>query len=432
MTVLSVKNVGKSFREYRSEWRRFAHWFGFPVRPNSDAWSLKGVNFTLQSGESVGVVGINGAGKSTLLKIIAGTLQPTEGRVEINGLVAAILELGMGFDPELSGRQNARYGLGLMGLLHAEIEQLMPCVEEFAEIGDYFDEPVRIYSTGMQMRVAFAVVTARRPDLLIVDEALSVGDMYFQQKCMIKIREFQRQGTSLLLVTHDPGSVRALCDRAVLLDSGSVIKIGDASETMDYYQSFRVALEYDLSGSGKNKEIEASQMIAAVEKTASRLDSTANTGIIVTENKLRSASLALFDERNKVVDHLVTGEDLKVQIDLVFECDIEDPHVGLGIRNKYGEPIYETNTYCLQHSLGPVKAGEKLSVAFSFKCDLGHGLYHFVLGVTNKGFNEGSFEDVLFYNQNITPLKILPTYETYWDGYFNLRPDVTWSRLQDE
>ena len=432
MTVLSVNNVGKSFREYRSEWRRFARWFSLPVRPNNEAWGIRGVNFTVQPGESVGVVGINGAGKSTLLKIIAGTLQPTEGQVEINGLVAAILELGMGFDPELSGRQNARHGLGLMGLLHAESEQLMPRLEEFAEIGDYFDEPVRIYSTGMQMRVAFAVVTARRPDLLIVDEALSVGDMYFQQKCTAKIREFQRQGTSLLLVTHDPASVRALCDRAVLLDSGSVIKIGDASETMDYYQSFRVALEYDLSGNGKSKDVGASKINDAGAEPASHLNPTADSGIIVTEGKLRSASLALFDEHNKVVDHLVTGKDLKVQIDLVFDCDIEDPHVGLGIRNKFGEPIYETNTYCLQHSLGPVAAGEKLSVTFSFKCDLGHGLYHFVLGVTNKGFNEGSFEDVLFYDQNITPLKILPTYQTYWDGYFNLRPDVTWSRLQDE
>lgn len=428
MTLLNVNNVGKSFREYRSEWRRFARWFSLPMRPSSEAWGIRGVNFTVQPGESVGVVGINGAGKSTLLKIIAGTLQPTEGQVEINGLVAAILELGMGFDPELSGRQNARYGLGLMGLLHAEIEQLMPRLEEFAEIGDYFDEPVRTYSTGMQMRVAFAVVTARRPDLLIVDEALSVGDMYFQQKCMAKIREFQRQGTSLLLVTHDPGSVRALCDRAVLLDSGSVIKIGDASETMDYYQSFRVALEYDLSGNGK--EVEASKINDVGGERASHLKPIADSGIIVTEDKLRSASLTLFDEHNKVVDHLVTGKDLKVQIDLVFDCDIEDPHVGLGIRNKFGEPIYETNTYCLQHSLGPVEAGEKLSVTFSFKCDLGHGLYHFVLGVTNKGFNEGSFEDVLFYDQNITPLKILPTYQTYWDGYFNLRPDVMWRKVK--
>jgi lipopolysaccharide transport system ATP-binding protein len=217
MTLLSVANVGKSFRKYKSDWHRFANWFGLKIKPVKEHWVLRHINFDVNAGEAIGIIGQNGAGKSTLLKILTGTLQVNEGNILTNGRIAAILELGMGFNPDLSGRQNVFNSAGLMGFSAEQIAKSMPDIEAFAEIGTYFNQPVRVYSSGMQMRVAFAVATAWRPEILIVDEALSVGDSYFQHKCFARIREFQEHGTSLMLVSHDLNAIQSLCSRAILL-----------------------------------------------------------------------------------------------------------------------------------------------------------------------------------------------------------------------
>ena len=180
MSLLAADDIHKSFSSYASGWRRVASWFGLPFRPVSQSEVLRGVSFAVGPGEAVGIVGQNGAGKSTLLKIITGTLVPTRGRVRVNGRVSAILELGMGFNPELSGRQNVYHAASLMGFEQRDVDLAIDDIEQFAEIGAWFDEPVRVYSRGMQVHVAFAVATAWRPQILIVDEALSVGDTYFQ------------------------------------------------------------------------------------------------------------------------------------------------------------------------------------------------------------------------------------------------------------
>jgi len=180
---------------------------------------------------------MNGAGKSTLLKVITGTIQPTSGQVILSGKVAAMLELGMGFHPEFTGRQNVVMASQLLGLSDSEIKDLMPSIEAFAEIGSYIDEPVRTYSSGMQARLAFSVATAVRPDILIVDEALSVGDTYFQHKSFDRIREFRKQGTTLLIVSHDKQAIQAVCDRAILLKSGRLAMEGRPEEVMDFYNA---------------------------------------------------------------------------------------------------------------------------------------------------------------------------------------------------
>jgi len=238
---LRVNNLGKAYRHYGSEWCRVGSWFGVPVTPRDEHWVLRNVSFKVEPGEAVGVVGQNGAGKSTLLKLITGTLRPNEGNVEIYGRVAAILELGMGFNHEFSGRQNAYHALGLMGFSVTEISAAMPQIESFAEIGEYFDQPVRTYSNGMQMRVAFATATAYQPEFLIVDEVLSVGDSYFQHKSFDRIRQFKEMGTALLFVTHAMGDVRTLCDRAILLDKGHVLRDGLPDEVVDYYNALIAA-----------------------------------------------------------------------------------------------------------------------------------------------------------------------------------------------
>ena len=198
---------------------------------------LQDINFTVNPGEAVGIIGINGAGKSTLLKMITGTTQPTTGGVHITGRVAALLELGMGFHPDFTGRQNAFMAGQLLGYSVEEIARLMPEIEAFAEIGDYIDQPVRVYSSGMQMRLAFSVATAHRPDVLIVDEALSVGDAYFQHKSFDRIREFRKQGTTLLIVSHDKGAIQSICDRAILLNAGKLAMEGEPEAVMDYYNA---------------------------------------------------------------------------------------------------------------------------------------------------------------------------------------------------
>jgi lipopolysaccharide transport system ATP-binding protein len=231
---LDVQNLGKSYRQWGSEWRRIASWFIPSLEPLEEHWVLKEINFIVNPGEAVAIIGQNGAGKSTLLKLITGTTCPTAGNVQLHGRVAAILELGMGFNPDMTGRQNACHSAGLMGYSQTEINSIMPEIEAFTEIGEYFDQPMRTYSTGMQARVAFSVATAFKPDLLIVDEVLSVGDSYFQHKSFDRIRKFRDEGVSILLVTHSMGDVRNLCDRIILLDKGRVLKDGQPDEVIDY------------------------------------------------------------------------------------------------------------------------------------------------------------------------------------------------------
>ena len=420
MSLLSVRNLGKAYHTYHSEWQRFARWFGLPIKPNEEHWVLRNVNFDIQRGEAIGIIGQNGAGKSTLLKIITGTLQPTEGEVQINGRIAAILELGMGFNAELTGRQNSYHGLGIMGFSHSEIEKVMPKLKDFAEIGDYFDEPVRTYSSGMQMRVAFAVATAFRPEILIVDEALSVGDSYFQFKCMNKIKKYLDEGTTLLFVSHDPGAIKSLCKRAILLDGGNVATDAAASKVLDLYQSLMLKKEHESSAEYIDKPARIKLSITE-EDVASQ---TSQSTVLAAKDVIDSVSMTLMDDNGRPVSHIVTGTKLIVDVSVTFKKDIEDPHIGFGIRDKNGLVIYDTNTYCLNKCIGFVKANERISVKWSFDCHLGEGDFAFVIGVANSGYNRGSFKEYLYFDQSYKVLRVIHKGDDVWSGFFNLMPDV--------
>ncbi|HEN3664232.1 TPA: ABC transporter ATP-binding protein, partial [Yersinia enterocolitica] len=236
MSSIIVKDICKSYKKYNSRYDRLIEWFSpFKCQRHTVTDILKDISFTVDSGEAVGIIGINGAGKSTLLKIITGTIAPTRGTVNINGRVAALLELGMGFHPDFTGRENVFMSGQLLGMSVEQIKSLMIHIEDFAEIGQYIDHPVRTYSSGMQVRLAFSVATAIRPDLLIVDEAMSVGDIYFQQKCIARIEEFKKAGTSILFVTHDFSTLHTVCDRAVLLSNGRCQYIGKTIEAVERY-----------------------------------------------------------------------------------------------------------------------------------------------------------------------------------------------------
>ena len=253
MNVITVRGVGKSYRRYPRPSHRLWEWVsGGRVVRHETFWALREVDFSVAEGESIGVIGLNGAGKSTLLKILTGTTRPTEGEVQVRGRTAALLELGLGFHPDFTGRQNAMMAGQLMGLATPQLAALMPEIEAFAEIGPYVDQPIRTYSTGMTVRLAFAVATATRPEILIIDEALSVGDAYFQHKCVQRIREFQAAGTTILFVSHDPVAVRTLCRRALLLDAGRLIQDGPSDLVLDYYNAL-------IAKRGTNREIRSEE-----------------------------------------------------------------------------------------------------------------------------------------------------------------------------
>ncbi|MGP5467342.1 ABC transporter ATP-binding protein [Pseudomonas helleri] len=355
MSLLTVKNLGKAYRVYASEFQRIGRWFGIPIKPSEEHWVLKHINFAIKPGEAIGIVGQNGAGKSTLLKMITGTLQPTEGSVEVNGRIAAILELGMGFTADLTGRQNVYHAAGLMGFNAEQINQVIDDIEAFAEIGSYFDEPVRTYSSGMQMRVAFAVATAIRPEILIVDEALSVGDSYFQHKSFDRIREFQKQGTTLLIVSHDRGSIQALCNRAILLEKGTVIKDGKPEEVMDFYNA--------LIAEKENATVEIRELEDGSVQTRSG------------SGEASIESVSLHNSEGDPVEYVSVGETVSLRINATINSAIPELVVGYLIKDRLGQPVFGTNTHHMDCKVSDLAAGEVLKYSFSFAANLGVGSY---------------------------------------------------------
>lgn len=353
--VLQVEGLGKAFREYRMEWQRMLSWFGVRSKAASESWVLRGIGFRIDAGESVGIVGQNGAGKSTLLKVVTGTLRPTEGKVCVGGRIAAILELGMGFNPELTGRDNARYTAGLMGMSPSQIDATIPAVEEFAEIGGYFDQPLRTYSSGMQMRVAFSVVTAVRPEILIIDEALSVGDAYFAHKSMARIRRFREEGTTLLFVSHDAGAIQSLCDRAILLDRGRMLMDGEPSQVMDYYNA--------LIAERENATVEVRELESGGIQTVS------GTREAVVE------SVGLFNTAGEPVEFVNVGEPVELRVRAAVNADIPRLVFGYMIKDRLGQPVFGTNTHHTRQVLENVCDGQTVEYRIKFPMSFGPGSY---------------------------------------------------------
>lgn len=367
MTVLTVRDLSKRYATYASNLERFAGWFGAPVELREEFWPVRNISFSLSAGEAIGLIGQNGAGKSTLLKLITGTVRPTLGEVFVGGQIRAILELGLGFNPEFTGRQNIFHAGGLMGLSHARLSELMPQIEDFAEIGGYFDQPVRTYSSGMQARLAFTLATAERPDVLIVDEVLSVGDSYFQHKSFDRIRRFKDEGTAIILVTHGLGDVRALCDRAILLDKGQILKDGNPDEVIDYYNALIAAKE--------NAKLSVEQRR---EKN----------GWLFTRSgtlQARVTSLNLFDADNHEPVHVArVGQRLRLR--LVAKADVDIPRLVLGymLRDRTGHVVWGTNTWHTRQTLEDIKAGDEIAFDLFLTCALGPGSYSFTPALTSS------------------------------------------------
>jgi len=356
MGRIQVTNLGKAYKQYPGRWSRLAEWLTPAALVRHQLkWVLQDISFQVEPGEAVGIIGINGAGKSTLLKLITGTAQATTGQVSITGRVAALLELGMGFHPEFTGRQNVIMAGQLLGMTGQEVVDLMPQIEAFAEIGDYMDSPIRVYSSGMQMRLAFSVATVRRPDVLIVDEALSVGDAYFQHKSFDRIRQFRELGTTLLIVSHDKAAIQSICDRAILLDGGRMARQGAPEEVMDYYNA-RLA---ERENSTLRQEPQASGKIQTISGTG----------------EASVADIALLDERGERCEIHDVGKPVTLQVKVAVHAPIPRLVLGYMIKDRLGQVMYGTNTHIKALPREHVKAGETLTYRFSFPLNLGPGTY---------------------------------------------------------
>jgi len=356
MGTITVTHLGKAYKQYPTRWARLAEWLDPHKRPRHHLhWVLQDINFTVNSGEAVGIIGINGAGKSTLLKMITGTTQPTTGSVQISGRVAALLELGMGFHPDFTGRQNVYMAGQLLGYSVEEIADLMSRIEAFAEIGDYIDQPVRVYSSGMQMRLAFSVATARRPDVLIVDEALSVGDAYFQHKSFDRIREFRKLGTTLLIVSHDKQAIQSICDHAILLNGGKLAMQDEPEAVMDYYNA--------LLADHQNQIITQKTLFDGKQ----RVDS----GTLEAEIK----SVELLDESGQRLEVVTVGQKVTAIVEVKVNSDIKGLVLGFGVKDQFGQMIFGTNTFHTKQKLSGAYAGEEITFRVDFCARLGVGSY---------------------------------------------------------
>jgi lipopolysaccharide transport system ATP-binding protein len=355
---IDLLNLGKAYKRYPTRWSRLREWLQPQTVRHELTWVLRGLNLHVPPGQAVGIIGRNGAGKSTLLKMITGTSAPTEGAVRMQGRVAALLELGMGFHPDFTGRQNAWMAAQLLGMPGDEIARTMPDIEAFAEIGSYIDEPVRTYSSGMQVRLAFSVATAVRPDVLIVDEALAVGDVYFQHKCFSRIRAFRQEGTTLMFVSHDPGAIKSLCDRAVLLDGGVIVADDAPDQVLDLYNA--------LVAERENRGFAA--QAAPVGQ--------ARVGVRSGDGRARLTAVSLHNGAGPARVFQV-GEPLFLRIGLTVKSAVPDLTVGFLVRDRLGNDVFGTNTWHVPaDGLAELSAGDTAELCWRIpELNLGPGSY---------------------------------------------------------
>ncbi len=318
MTII-VEQVGKAYPKFSNRLHALGTWLGLCKR--KPHWVLRDISFRIEQGEAVGIIGVNGAGKSTLLKLITGTSIATTGHITAPTHISALLELGMGFHPDFTGRQNVMLAGRMQGLERAEILALMPAIEDFADIGEYIDQPVRTYSSGMFVRLAFSVATAVRPEVLIIDEALAVGDAYFQHKSFARIREFREQGTTLLFVSHDPTTIKSLCGRAILLGEGRVLMDGRPDAVLDYYNA----------------------LIAQREEAELQPGDAAYAGR--SGNGKASIQSLSMDSAGEPAQIVAVGAPLALTLQVQAHEYIADLSLGFMIRDRTGYDVFGSNTW---------------------------------------------------------------------------------------
>jgi lipopolysaccharide transport system ATP-binding protein len=370
--LLLVQNVSKLYQLYKTPFDRIRELNPLRKKPlHTDFWALQDISFSVERGEVVSLVGPNGCGKSTLLQVISGILQPTTGRVVTRGRVAALLELGAGFNPEFSGRENVFINGEILGISRAEMQRNLPLIEAFAEVGEFINRPVKEYSSGMYVRLAFSTAIHVNPDILIVDEALAVGDAVFANRCIRKFEELREKKTTVLFVSHDLGLVKHLSNRAIFLLNGRIAAEGEPKHVIDKYIGVVLERQKAFEQSGGHRRLAASNRHG--DGSSEILDAT------------------LLGDNGEPAGVVSSGERVTIRIRTVFRRRVA-PMVGILIRNRIGMEIYGTNTRIEQVELGDFEPGEELDIDFQFECWLTP--QHYTVTVATQ-YADGSSHDWL-------------------------------------
>ncbi len=381
MSAIKVENLSKVYKLYNKPVDRMKESLHpFRKRYHRDFYALNDVSFEIKKGETVGIIGKNGSGKSTLLKILTGVLTPTSGKVEVNGRVSALLELGAGFNPEFTGLENVYFNGSIMGYTREEMDAKIDDILSFADIGDFINQPVKMYSSGMFVRLAFSVATVVDPEILIVDEALSVGDMFFQAKCMTKMKKMIDDGTTLLFVSHDTGSIKGLCNKGIFLDSGSLVSFGKASDIIDLY--IRDLYHAKNESLQKNRSIQTKENMTEAKESESfdikvSLDRV-NLGNHIFEfgsGQVEVLDVKLLDSGKKVTNSVKFKEDFIIQIAAKYNSDISSNCLGYKIKDFRGIELYGTTSIVEHVDIFDIKKNDCVVIQFEVKNILNKGKY---------------------------------------------------------
>lgn len=410
--AIEVVNLSKCYKIYRQPVDRLLEWIlPLKTRLSRDFWALRDISLTISKGDAVGIIGANGAGKSTLLKIISGTSVPTHGKIQVKGRVAALLELGMGFHPELTGRQNIRMNGKLLGLNEEELGEKIPTIIAFSELGEFIDQPLRTYSSGMYVRLGFSVAASVNADILIVDEALSVGDAHFQQKCIRRIREIHEKGTTLLFVSHDPGAIRILCKEGILMEEGEIVSRGEPDEILDHYNAL-VAKRSSKSAVFRMERLSSSiPHITAMHS--------GNFMAVITD-------AGILNEHGEKITAAFSGQNVRVYVKTFFLGDVANPTIGFLIKDRLGNEVFGTNTYMLGRDLGRYESGETLEVIFSFTLNIGYGEYTLTAAAHAMEFHTHECYD---WADKIFLFTVVPSTDFKFIGSAKCYPVITHKKL---
>jgi len=394
--LVLVQNVSKLYRLYRRPADRLRELLPRARARHTDFWALRDIGFEVEKGETLGLVGPNGCGKSTLLQIVCGILQPTSGRVVTRGRIAALLELGAGFNPEFTGRENVYLNGEIMGLSRAEIDKAMPSIESFAEIGEFIGRPVKEYSSGMYVRLAFSTAIHVDPEILIVDEALAVGDAVFANRCVRKFQELRERKITVLFVSHDLGLVKQLSDRAILLLNGRIAAQGAPNDVINRYIG----------------------LVLAKEESKNKKDDRIHASFRHGDGSSEILGVEILNARGEAATAVTGGEPMTVRVRSRFHQAKSDPMVGILIRTRIGMDVYGTNTRLERVRLGDFQPGDELEVDFAVECWLTPQQYTLTVATQNA---DGTSHDWL---DDAVAFDVVDTRAAA--GVANLRAQVKW------
>ena len=425
--AIQVKGLEKAYKLYDKPSDRLKEALGFGRKKRyKEHYALKGVDMTIYQGETVGIIGTNGSGKSTILKIITGVLNPTGGSVHVNGRISALLELGAGFNMEYNGIENIYLNGTMIGFSKKEIDAKMDDILNFADIGDYVHQPVKTYSSGMFVRLAFAVAINIEPEILIVDEALSVGDVFFQAKCYHKFEEFKEMGKTIVFVSHDLSSISKYCDRVVLLNQGVKLGEGSPKEMIDAYKQVLVG-QY-VPAADDQSLLSDKEITAAAAAAVGTGKGEVNPELL--EYGTKDAMITgykITDDIGRETSALLKGKECTITMQVHFEHDIEAPIFAFTIKNIKGVEITGTNTMVEKAFLSPVRAGSDMEITFTQKIDLQGGEYLLSFGVT--GFEKEEFQ-VYHRLYDVMNMTVISDKDTV--GYYDMNSRVVVKELSQQ